>query len=185
MDALIKYAKTKDGVNIAYAASGEGRPYVLVAAWPFCHLDAEWSLPTWRHLDEQLVAHIRLIRFDGRGAGLSQRDVDDLSLEARVLDLEAVADHLELASFDLSGFAAGGPVAIEYAARHPERVDHLILSDTFARTADFLAIPAVQGLVAMANFRLEHIHRSGLQRTLRLGGRVKRLARWQSTFVSA
>ena len=151
MEPRIRYAKTEDGVSIAYSVCGEGPPLVFVAAWPFCHLDAEWSLPTWRHLDEQLAARTRLVRFDGRGAGLSQRDVEDLSLEARVLDLEAVVNHLELASFDLSGYGTGGPVAIEYAARHPKRVDHLILSDTYARTADFLAIPAVEGLVAMAN----------------------------------
>ena len=151
MEPRIQYTKTEDGVSIAYSVCGEGPPLVFVAAWPFCHLDAEWSLPTWRHLDEQLAARTRLVRFDGRGAGLSQRDVDDLSLEARVLDLEAVADHLGLASFDLSAYAMSGPVAIEYAARHPERIDHLILSDALARTAEYIAVPTVQGLVAMAN----------------------------------
>jgi len=151
MEQRIQYAKTSDGVNIAYSVSGEGHPYVLVTAWPTCHLEASWTLPEWRHGDEQLAAHVMLVRIDGRGAGLSQRDVDDLSLKARVLDLEAVVDRLGLDSFDLGGYSTSGSVAVEYAARHPERVDHLILVDSFAQAADALAAPSVQGLVAMAN----------------------------------
>ena len=151
MEPRIQYAKTEDGVNIAYSVSGEGSPFVFLTVWPFCHLEASWTLPTWRHSDEQLAAHVMLVRIDGRGAGLSQRDVDDLSLEARVLDLEAVVDRLGFESFDLCAYGTQGPVAVEYAARHPERVDHLILTESFARAADALATPSLQGLVAMAN----------------------------------
>ncbi|HEY5625831.1 MAG TPA: adenylate/guanylate cyclase domain-containing protein [Dehalococcoidia bacterium] len=151
MEPQIQYAKTSDGVNIAFSVSGEGHPYVFVTAWPTCHLEASWKLPTWRHVDERIAAHAMLVRMDTRGAGLSQRDVDDLSLRARVLDLEAVVDRLGLESFDLCAYSTSGPVAVEYAARHPERVDHLILSDSFARATDALAAPSLQGLIAMAN----------------------------------
>ena len=151
MEPRIQYAKTKDGVSIAYCVMGEGRPLVLASAWPFCHLEAEWWVPTYRFWHERLAEKTRLVRYDTRGSGLSQRDVDDLSLDARLLDLEAVTDHLGLDTLDLVGYSNAGQVAIAYAVRHPDRLAHLILYDSFARASDFSQIPQVQGLLALMN----------------------------------
>ena len=151
MEPRIQYAQTKDGVSIAYATMGEGRPLVIVTAWPFCHLEAEWWIPTLRLWHERMAEGMRLVRYDARGSGLSQREVDDLSPEARLLDLEAVADHLALDTLDLCGYGNGGQIAVAYAVRHPDRVAHLVLSDSFARSSDFLQIPQLQGLMALSN----------------------------------
>ena len=74
-----------------------------------------------------------MLRYDERGCGLSDRDVEDFSLDARVADLEAVVDAAGIERLVLLGMSQGGPVAVEYAARHPERVSHLILYATYAR----------------------------------------------------
>jgi len=151
MEPRIQYVKTSDGVSIAYSVLGEGRALVHMAAWPFSHLEGEWRIPTYRLFHERLAEKARLVRYDARGSGLSQRDVDDLSLDARLLDLEAVADHLALDTLDLHGYGTAGQVAITYAVRHPDRVAHLILWDSFARPSDYYQIPQLQGLIALAN----------------------------------
>jgi len=151
MEPRIQYAKTADGVSIAYSVLGEGRALVFMTAWPFSHLEAEWRVPTYRLLHERLAERTRLVRYDSRGSGLSQRDVDDLSLDARVLDLDAVANHLALDTLDLLGYGSAGQVAITYAVRHPDRVAHLILWDSFARPSDYYQIPQLRGLLALAN----------------------------------
>ena len=151
MEPRIQYAKTKDGVSIAFAAHGEGRALVLMPPWPFCHLEAEWWVPTYRHWHERLAEKTRLVRFDTRGSGLSQRDVDDLSLDARVLDLEAVVDHLALDTLDLMGYGGAGHVAVTYAVRHPDRIAHLILYSSYARASEIRNIPQLQGLLALLN----------------------------------
>ena len=151
MEPRIQYAKTKDGVSIAYCVMGEGRPLVLTQAWPFCHLEAEWWVPTYRLWHERLAEKTRLIRYDPRGSGLSQRDVDDLSVDARLQDLEAVADHLGLDTVDLLGYGVSGHVAVTYAVRHPDRVAHLVLYDSYARSSDVRQIPQLQGLIALSN----------------------------------
>src|SRR3990172_469510 len=151
MEPQVQYAKTSDGVSIAFSVMGDGRALVITSAWPFCHLEAEWRIPTYRLWNERLEEKARLVRYDARGSGLSQRDVDDLSLDARLLDLEAVADHLALDTLDLHGYGTAGQVAITYAVRHPGRVAHLILWDSFARPSDYYQIPQLQGLIALAN----------------------------------
>ncbi len=149
MEPQIQYAKTSDGVSIAFAVHGEGRALVIMPPSPFCHLEEEWRVPTYRIWHERLAEKTRLVRFDARGSGLSQRDVDDLSLDARVLDLEAVADHLALDTLDLMGYGNAGHVAVTYAIRHPDRVAHLILYNSYARSSDFRQIPQFQGLLAL------------------------------------
>ena len=70
MEPRIQYAKTEDGVNIAYASMGAGIPFVKLQGWPFCHLEAEWWIPTSRQFDERVARQLELIRFDPRGSGL-------------------------------------------------------------------------------------------------------------------
>jgi len=146
MEPRIQFAKTSDGVSIAYWTLGEGMPFVhLPVPLPFSHIQMEWQIPEWRGWYERLLRKRMVIRYDSRGAGLSDREVRDYSLDALVLDLEAVVDRLALEQFALFGFLASGPVAIAYAARHPERISHLILWHSFARVSDWLG-PSASGV---------------------------------------
>ncbi|MCH8813687.1 MAG: alpha/beta fold hydrolase [Chloroflexi bacterium] len=133
MEPRIKYAKTSDGVNIAFATYGEGSAVVWSSQPITSHVQREWQIPIFRAAFAAFAAQRMLVRFDTRGVGLSDRDVDDFSLEARVRDLEAVAEHLHLKQFSLLGLEVGGLPAIAYAASHPERVSHLVLLNCFAR----------------------------------------------------
>src|SRR3990172_9936715 len=136
MEPRIQYAKTKDGVSIAFWTLGEGMPLVYMPAGIFSHIQLERQHPSMRRWYEALANGRRLVRYDGRGTGLSQRDVASFSLDSFLADLEAVADRLGLERFALWGFGDSGPVAISYAARFPERVSHLLLWCTWARTSD-------------------------------------------------
>ncbi len=145
MEPRIQYAQTKDGVSIAFYTLGEGMPLVIMPNLPISHVQLEWGTPEYRHWYERLVDKRRVVRYDNRGSGLSDRDVADLSLDALVLDLEAVVQRLSLDRFSLLGIYNSGPVAIAYAVRHPDRVAKLLLWCTWARTRD-TASPTLRGL---------------------------------------
>jgi len=123
----VRFCRSRDGVKIAHARYGEGPPLVINTCW-LSHLQYDWQSPVWRHFVEGLGRSTTTLRYDERGFGLSDWDVDDFSFEARIADLEAVVDDAGFDRFTLLGMAQGGPVAIAYVARHPERVDRLILS---------------------------------------------------------
>jgi DNA-binding winged helix-turn-helix (wHTH) protein/pimeloyl-ACP methyl ester carboxylesterase len=122
----IRFCTAADGVRLAYALVGSGPPLVRAAHW-ITHLDYDWHSPVWHHWLVGLARHHTLVRYDERGCGLSDHDAEDLSLDAFVADLEAVVDDLGLDRFPLLGVSQGATVAIAYAARHPERVSHLVL----------------------------------------------------------
>ena len=134
----IRFCTSSDGAGIAFATTGEGPPFVKAANW-LTHLEYDEQSPVWRHLIEALSRDFTFVRYDERGAGLSDRELDDesFSLAAWVRDLEAVVDALELPPFPLLGISQGGAVAISYAAMHPDRVSHLILHNTYARGRDW------------------------------------------------
>ncbi len=132
MKQQIRFCASAEGVRIAYAISGTGPPLISAANW-LTHLEQEVQSPVWRHWLEELSRANTLVRYDKRGCGLSDRNARDLSFEACVRDLEAVADAAGFDRFPVFGECQGGPIAIEYAARHPERVSHLALYGTFAR----------------------------------------------------
>ncbi len=138
MEPRIQYATTADGVSIAFWTLGEGMPLVVMPAIPWSHIQMEWESPDWRRMLERLGQARRLVRYDNRGSGLSEREVGDYSLDAHVRDLEAVMDRLSLGRFALLASLGSGPVGIAYAARHPERVSHLFLWCTSARGPDQL-----------------------------------------------
>ena len=148
MEPRIQYAKTKDGVSIAFWTMGEGIPFIHMSA-SFSGMQGEWQSADYRRWYGRLAAKRKHIRYDPRGSGLSDRDVADHSLDAYLLDLEAVVDRLSLERLALFAPMLAGPVAIAYATRHPEQVSHLILWNSFARTSDFMAAPQVQGLLAL------------------------------------
>ncbi len=144
IDQHIAFATTSDGVRIAYATSGAGPPLVMTLGW-FTHLEKGLLSPSYDSAG-QLRWFSRdhlVVRYDGRGFGLSDHNVTDFSLEARVRDLEAVVDALGLERFAIDAFSAGGPTAVTYAARHPERVTRLILLGTFMNNAFVNAVDPV------------------------------------------
>ena len=140
----IQFSRTADEVNIAYWAMGEGAPLVVMPSMPWSHLQLEWSIPEVARWYTDLGHRRRLIRYDGRGFGLSQRDVPSLSLDAQVADLEAVADGAGIERFDLYAGLHSGPPAIAYAVRFPERVTHLVLFCCYVDGALYGASPLTQ-----------------------------------------
>jgi DNA-binding winged helix-turn-helix (wHTH) protein/pimeloyl-ACP methyl ester carboxylesterase len=136
----IRYCATSDGVRLAYATTGTGPPLVKASNW-LTHLDFEWGSPIWRHWYAALSLHHRLIRYDERGNGMSQRDVPDVSFDTWVRDLETVVDAAGLDRFPLLGISRGGPIAIAYAVKHPERVTHLVLYGAFAAGLNHVGQP--------------------------------------------
>lgn len=128
----IRLCTSPDGVRLAYATSGAGPPLVKVANW-LSHLEFDWRSPVWRHWITDLSRDHMLVRYDERGCGLSDWNVEEFSIDAWVRDLETVVDTLELERFPLLGISQGGSVAMTYAARHPERVSHLILYGTYSQ----------------------------------------------------
>ena len=132
MQQEIRFCATSDGVQIAYAHVGQGPPLIKTANW-LNHLEYDWRSPVWRHLLEELATDHRLFRYDARGNGLSDWDVDDISFEAFVRDLETVVDAAGIERFPLLGISQGCAVSIAYAVQHPERVTHLVLYGGFAR----------------------------------------------------
>lgn len=127
----IRFCRSSDGVQIAYAIHGSGPPLVVDSCW-LSHLQYDWVSPVWRHYLVEWGRSHSVIRFDERGHGLSDRGVEDHSLEMRLADLEAVVDDADLARFDLLAMAQGGPVAIAYAARHPERIARLAFYGSYS-----------------------------------------------------
>jgi pimeloyl-ACP methyl ester carboxylesterase/DNA-binding CsgD family transcriptional regulator len=132
LEQRIRFCASSDGARIAWAEHGKGPPLVKAANW-LTHLEFDWQSPIWHHWMEELGRGYRVVRYDERGCGLSDREVERISLDAMVEDLAAVVDAAELERFALLGISGGGPVAISYAVRHPERVSHLALYGTYAR----------------------------------------------------
>jgi pimeloyl-ACP methyl ester carboxylesterase len=128
----IRFCTAGDGTRLAYATSGTGPPLVKAANW-LSHLDYDWESPVWRHWLAELSRRFRLVRYDERGCGLSDWDIRRFSFDDWVDDLEAVVDAAGLDRFPLLGISQGGPVAIAYAVRHPERVTHLVLLGSYAQ----------------------------------------------------
>ena len=132
MQQQIRFCSSFDGTRIAYAATGEGPPLVKAPHW-LTHLEYEQQSAVWRPWLAALSRGRTLLRMDERGCGLADRGVPDISFEAFVRDLEAVVDAAGLERFALFGHSQGGAISIEYAARHPERVTHLVLLGAYAR----------------------------------------------------
>ena len=130
----VRYAKTSDGVSIAYWAIGDGPALVLMPNTPLSNVQAEWRSPDRRRWFQRLAEGLTVVRYDHRGSGLSDRKVPVKSLDDMLCDLDAVVDRLRIEEFALFGYFSSGPAAIAYAARHPERVSRLILWMAIAKS---------------------------------------------------
>jgi pimeloyl-ACP methyl ester carboxylesterase/DNA-binding CsgD family transcriptional regulator len=131
----LRFCRGAGGVRIAYAVHGAGPPVVVVACW-LSNLQHDWVSPVWRHFLDDLGMIATVVRYDERGFGLSDWDVADLSFEARLADLEALVDAAGLDRFALLGMSGTSPVALAYAARHPDRVSRLVMYGGFAGLAE-------------------------------------------------
>ena len=140
MKQQIRFSRSFDGTRIAYAMTGEGPALVKAPHW-LTHLEYEQQSAIWRPWLAALARGRTLLRMDERGCGLADRGVPDISFEAFVRDLEAVVDAAGLERFALFGHSQGGAISIEYAARHPERVTHLVLLGAYARGSGKRGLP--------------------------------------------
>lgn len=129
----LRFCRSADGTRIAYARHGSGPPLVIATCW-LSHLQHDWQSPVWRHFLDDLGEIATVVRYDERGYGLSDWDVTDFSLEARVADLEAVIEDAGLDRLALMAMAQGGPPSIAYAVRNPERISRLMFYNSYAAT---------------------------------------------------
>jgi pimeloyl-ACP methyl ester carboxylesterase/DNA-binding winged helix-turn-helix (wHTH) protein len=127
----ITFCKTKDNVNIAVSTVGEGEVLVRTTHW-LSHVEYDWHSPVTAPSVHALAGFSRLVRYDGRGIGLSDRSVPLISPATLQLDLEAVVDSLGLERFALLGTSQGAATALTYAARHPDRVSKVIVHGSYA-----------------------------------------------------
>ncbi|MGH2532629.1 MAG: alpha/beta fold hydrolase [Thermomicrobiales bacterium] len=150
MEPRIHYAHSADQTSIAYWTVGDGPPLVYLAGGPWSHIEL-WQVPECRRWYERLAQDRMLVRYDLRGTRLSERNVADFSLDTLVGDLEAVVDRLSLGRFALFGAADAGPVALAYAARHPDRVSRLVLWCAWVRPAD-ISSPSVRAWLSLSDY---------------------------------
>ena len=179
----IQYCLAEDGVRIAFYTRGAGMPFVHTPPFPLGHLVAEWQYPANREYIEKLTEGLQGFRYDGRGSGLSDRDISDYSQDARLRDIDAMVNHLGLRRFALLGFNHSGPTAIAYASRNPDRVSHLVLWHCYAKASDLTdegSIEAARSLIQRdwkLYTELEGYRVSGWQ-----GGQA---ARWYTEYIKA
>jgi pimeloyl-ACP methyl ester carboxylesterase/DNA-binding CsgD family transcriptional regulator len=129
----IRYVRTADGVQLAWAEAGSGPVLIKAANW-LTHLEYEWDSPVWRHWIRFFSHHFRYIRYDERGCGMTDRNVGDLSLDRWVTDIEDIVAAANLEGpFSLLGISQGAAICAAYAAKHPERVSKLVLYGGYAR----------------------------------------------------
>ena len=121
----VRFCRADDGVRLAWARHGSGPPLVIAACW-LSHLQHDWQSPVWRHFLDDLGQIATVYRYDERGFGLSDWDVEDFSIERRLKDLETLVDAAGLDRFVIMGMSGQAPVALAYAAKHPDRVTRLI-----------------------------------------------------------
>ena len=128
----VRFCTASDGHRIAYATIGSGPVLVKAANW-LTHLDHDRETSVWAHWLEGLARGRTLLRYDERGCGMSDWDVEHFRFEDWVDDLETVVDAAGLDQFPLLGVSQGAAVAVAFAAEHPERVTRLVLASAYAR----------------------------------------------------
>lgn len=129
----IRYVRTTDGVQLAWADAGAGPAVIKAANW-LTHLEYEWESPVWRHWIHFFTDNFRFVRYDERGCGMTDANTGDLSLERWVEDVEEVVAAADLREpFTMLGISQGAAICVAYAVKHPERVSKLVLYGGYAR----------------------------------------------------
>jgi pimeloyl-ACP methyl ester carboxylesterase/DNA-binding CsgD family transcriptional regulator len=149
VEPTLATATAADGTRIAWTAVGNGPAFIHMPGVPFSNIEGEWRIPVLRRLFTELGGRLRFIQYDGRGSGRSQRDVSDLSLEAYLLDVDAVVDAAGADQVVLLGFYHSATHAIAWAARHPERVRGLVLFGGALRGWDPMQGAGTQALLSL------------------------------------
>jgi pimeloyl-ACP methyl ester carboxylesterase/DNA-binding CsgD family transcriptional regulator len=149
MRQSIHFATSFDGTRIAWAAAGKGPALVRTPNW-LSHVEHDWQSPVSRHWISEFTRCHTLVRMDPRGVGMSDWEVEELSFDAMVRDVEAAVDAAQLDRFAMVGNSSGAAVAVAYAARHPERVSRLFLWGSYCRGPLRRGSPTPQ--------HLEHVH---------------------------
>jgi pimeloyl-ACP methyl ester carboxylesterase/DNA-binding CsgD family transcriptional regulator len=149
MQPDVQFATSTDGVRIAWVSVGAGPTLVHLPGLPFSNLEAEWRIPVLQGAFARLAERIRIVQFDGRGTGRSQREVADVSLDAHLRDVDAVIDAAGIDEVVLLGFYHSALVSIEWAARHPDRVRGLFLFGGTLRGWDAMRGPGTQALLSL------------------------------------
>jgi DNA-binding CsgD family transcriptional regulator/pimeloyl-ACP methyl ester carboxylesterase len=149
MEPETGFARTTDGVSISWSSVGEGPVLIHMPGVPFSNRAAEWRIAVLREAFVGLARNLRLIQYDGRGTGHSQRDIDDRSLDAMLRDLEAVIEAAGVRRYALLGFYASVPFAIAAAARRPDDASHLILFGGSASGQTPMSGSATQALLSL------------------------------------
>jgi pimeloyl-ACP methyl ester carboxylesterase len=147
----VRYAKSGD-IHLAYRIYGTGPRDIVMIPGTLAHLDVFWAIPSYQQLLKRLSAFARVIIFDKRGQGLSDRVVAEQTLEERIDDVRAVMDAAGSRNAAIYGWSEGGPMSIMFAATYPERVTALILYGTFASVKDKpLAVPREENEKALTD----------------------------------
>lgn len=149
MEPHIEYARTSDGISVAYTSFGQGPPLIVMPGVPFSNFRGEWQVPQLREAYERLGSQMRVVMYDGRGTGHSQRDVTDVSLEAMVRDLEAVMAEAGLSNAGLLASWNACPASIAFAAAYPDRVNRLALYGGSARGWTAMRARETQALLSL------------------------------------
>jgi class 3 adenylate cyclase len=130
----VRYAKTGDGVHIAYQVLGEGPIDLVLVPGLFSQVEHHWEEPSFARFMRRLASFSRLIVFDARGTGLSDRAPELPPMEEQMDDVLTVLDAVGSSSTAFFGLSQAGPMAILFAASHPERTRALVLYATYATT---------------------------------------------------
>lgn len=145
----LHYARTDDGVTLAYSVLGRGPTLIWLPSMG--NLVAQWRVPALRSAYQRLAGQFRLVLYDGRGTGASDRRIDPatLGLDGQLLDLAAVVDALGPTPVSLIGYYHSVPAAIAYAAAFPRRVDRLVLFGGSLRLRDSMSPQQTQALLSL------------------------------------
>jgi class 3 adenylate cyclase len=127
-----QFARSGD-VDVAYQVHGDGPIDLVYVQGAYTHLEIYWELPAYRRYCERLAGFSRLIRFDKRGMGMSDRVPGATTLEDRMDDIRAVLDAVGSDRAALMGESEGGPLSMLFAAAHPDRTLSLILQGAEVR----------------------------------------------------
>jgi class 3 adenylate cyclase/pimeloyl-ACP methyl ester carboxylesterase len=136
MKPRIQYAKTSDGVNIAYCVAGEGSELLWLWSPPWSHVQLDWETVS-SHIFQPLAKNQRLVWFDWPGTGLSDRDAIDFSMEAMTRAIETVVARTGLEKLSICAMVSAVPIALTYAAQWPERISRLIFADGWTQPSEF------------------------------------------------
>src|SRR3990172_746749 len=151
MEPRIQYTTTSDGVKIAYWTLGEGgTPLLMTTPLGFSNISVEWSLPEFRVWYERLANRRMIVRFDSRNTGISDRGVQDLSFDAHVSDIEAVAGALSLGRVHIMAFLGPAMFAISWAARRLERIERLVLWSPYVHNPDVVHRERFEAVMSLA-----------------------------------